>query len=340
LIVESKQGSVKLSVDSPFISLGQTAGKASEDQPWLESSSEAMLSVIDSARRAAATDATILLTGESGTGKNLLARQIHNWSERQHKPFVLINCTTLSENLLATELFGHVRGAFTGAVQDKRGRIEAAADGTVFLDEVAELSPRLQAKLLRFLEEQAFERVGGAESIKVDVRVIAATNRDLDNEMRSRSFRQDLYYRLNVISLLIPALRERPGDITMLAERFLESASIRNARPRLSLSPDAAESLKNYGWPGNIRELRNMIERLVVLSSSALVTKEDVSDLMQRSAHHTTQDSVDCTNLDLDDMEADLIRRAIAGSPTLHEAAKKLGIRVSNLIRKKRRYGV
>ena len=297
-----------------------------------------MASVIDSARRAAATDATILLTGESGTGKNLLARQIHSWSERRDQPFVLISCATLNEDLLETELFGHVRGAFTGAVRDKRGRIEAAADGTIFLDEVAELSSRLQVKLLRFLEEQVFERVGGEESIEVDVRIIAASNRDLEAEVRSGSFRRDLYYRLNVISLFIPPLRERPSDITMLAERFLESASARHARPRLSLSPEAAQSLRNYDWPGNIRELRNMVERLVVLSSSPQVTKADVSDLVQRSVHDATQDPANCTNLN--DVDADLIRRVIAESPTLHEAAKRLGIRVSALVRKKRRFGI
>jgi len=297
-----------------------------------------MVSVIDSARRAASTDATILLTGESGTGKSLLARQIHNWSERQGKPLVLINCTTLNENLLETELFGHVRDAFTGAIRDKPGRIETAAGGTVFLDEVAEFSPRLQAKLLRFLEEQAFERVGGEKRIRADVRVIAATSRDLDTEIKSRSFRRDLYYRLNVISLRIPALRERPDDIAMLAERFLESASIRNARPHLSLSPDAVETLKSYRWPGNIRELRNIVERLVVLSRSVLVTNEDVSDLIQRSVQQTNETSADCTNLD--DVEADLIRRVIAGSPTLREAAKKLGIGVNTLVRKKRRYSI
>ena len=297
-----------------------------------------MASVIDSARRAAAADATILLSGESGTGKNLLAGQIHAWSERRAQPFVLINCATLNEDLLETELFGHVRGASTGAVQDRRGRIEAAADGTIFLDEVAELSSRLQVKLLRFLEQQVFERVGGEESIKVDVRVIAASNRDLDAGVRSGSFRRDLYYRLNVISLRIPPLRERPGDITMLAERFLDSASVRHARPRLSLSPEAAQSLTDHSWPGNIRELRNMVERLVVLSSSLQITKEDVSGLIQRSVHDTAQDMASCTNFD--DVDADLIRRVIAESPTLHEAAKKLGIRVSALVLKKRRFGI
>src|SRR5271156_4997220 len=184
-----------------------------EDRPFLETRSPAMRRLLETAEQAAASDATILLTGESGTGKNVLAREIHRWSQRADRPFVVVNCTTLSENLLESELFGHMRGAFTGAVKDKAGRLEAADGGTVFLDEIADLTAPLQTKFLRFIQEQSFERVGGALTIRVDARIIAASNRDLEAEVEGRRFRDDLYYRLNVITLRVAPLRERKEDI-------------------------------------------------------------------------------------------------------------------------------
>src|SRR5208282_2672836 len=205
--------------------------------PVLDSRSPLMVELFETARQAAGSDATLLLSGESGTGKNVLAKQIHEWSARRERPFVVVNCTTLSEHLLESELFGHMRGAFTGAVKDKPGRVEAADGGTVFLDEIADLSAQLQTKFLRFVQEQSFERVGGDRTIKVDTRIIAATNRDLEAEVAARHFRDDLFYRLNVITLRVPSLRERREDILPLAEWMLKSASIRNRRERMILSP-------------------------------------------------------------------------------------------------------
>ena len=246
---------------------------AIEDQPLLESHSPAMRHLLEVARQAAASEATILLMGESGTGKNVLARQIHQWSRRSDGPFVSVNCTTLSENLLESELFGHMRGSFTGAFKDKPGRLEAANAGTVFLDEIADLSPPLQTKFLRFVQEQCFERVGGDQTIQVDTRIIAASNRDLLAEVRTHHFREDLFYRLNVIAVQVPALRKRREDILPLAEHFLEHRG--NSQPSSEAStspPEAAAAIKHYWWPGNIRELRNAVERASILSLAEEIT--------------------------------------------------------------------
>jgi two-component system, NtrC family, response regulator AlgB len=241
--------------------------------PLLTTGSPQFRALTKTAYTAASSDATILLTGESGTGKNVLARQIHQWSSRRDRPFVVVNCTTLSEHLLESELFGHMKGSFTGAIKDKPGRLEAADGGSVFLDEISELSPALQSKFLRFLQDERFERVGGEQTIKVDARIIAATNRDLRQEINAGRFRSDLYYRLNVISLRMPSLRERPADILPLAEIFLAEAAARNRRIGLQFSAEAREALAAYSWPGNIRELRNAVERAVVLSRGESILK-------------------------------------------------------------------
>src|ERR1700730_3661133 len=246
-----------------------------EERPLLDSRSLAMRRLLETARQAAASEATLLLTGESGTGKNVLARQIHRWSRRADGPFVVVNCTTLSENLLESELFGHVRGAFTGAVKDKPGRLEAADGGTVFLDEIADLSPPLQTKFLRFVQEQSFERVGGDDTIAVDTRIVAASNRDLTGEVAAHRFREDLFYRLNVIALRIPSLRERPEDIVRLAEGLLIVAAARNHRQALRFAPEVESALTAYRWPGNVRELRNAIERASVLAQSDGITRSE-----------------------------------------------------------------
>jgi two-component system, NtrC family, response regulator AlgB len=301
--------------------------------PMLTTGSPEVQSLVETAHAAASSDATILLTGESGTGKNVLARQIHEWSSRRDRPFVNVNCTTLSEHLLESELFGHMKGSFTGAIKNKPGRLEAANGGSVLLDEIAELSMGLQSKFLRFLQDQRFERVGGEQTISVDARIIAATNRNLTQEIAAGRFRSDLYYRLNVISLRMPALRERPADILPLAEIFLAEAAARNRRIGLQFSEEAGKALAAYSWPGNIRELRNAVERAVVLSRGATLRKEDLPDILFQPASlngdlHST----------LEQIEQEHIRRVLALAPTLEDAAVTLGICIATLWRKRKRY--
>ncbi len=309
-----------------------------EELPLIDSRSPRMRALVDIARQAAVSEATIMLLGESGTGKNVLAREIHSWSPRSARHFVVVNCTTLSEELLESELFGHVRGSFTGAVKDKPGRLEAADGGTVFLDEIADLSVALQAKLLRFLQERRFERVGGAATIEVDARIIAATNRDLEQEIAAGRFREDLYYRLNVITLPVPALRERSEDIPALAERFLSAAAIRNRRTGLKFSPEAEQALCRYRWPGNVRELRNAIERAVVLSRDETIKQEDLPDSIFRP--QTGPRLAPEASSSLEEVERDHIRRVLTDAVTLEEAADTLGISVATLWRKRKRYGI
>ena len=215
--------------------------------------------------KVAPTDSTVLVTGESGTGKELLVRALHNHSTRSAKPFVPINCGAIPKELLESELFGHEKGAFTHAIRSRPGRFEVADGGTIFLDEIGEMDLSLQVKILRVLQEKEIERVGGAGMKKVDVRIVAATNRDLENEVSQGRFREDLYYRLNVIPLHLPPLRERNGDVLLLAEHFLERFCERKNRPCLGLSPDVRKILMAYSWPGNVRELENFMERLSIL---------------------------------------------------------------------------
>jgi DNA-binding NtrC family response regulator len=231
---------------------------------------------LDSARKAAISSSTVLLLGESGTGKEVFAHAIHNWSERKDKPFVAINCVGLSRELLESELFGHEKGAFTGASELKKGKIELAHGGTVFLDEVGDISAELQTKLLRFLQEREFERVGGIKPISVDVRIIAATNRDLENALQTGQFRADLFYRLNVVPIGLPPLRQRREDIPVLAAYFLQRFAVETKKRFTDISPDAAESLLTYDWPGNVRELANVIERAVVLGQGPELTLLDL----------------------------------------------------------------
>jgi NtrC-family two-component system response regulator AlgB len=311
---------------------------AIDETPLLESSSAAMVRMMATARQAAASEATVLLSGESGTGKNVLARQIHRWSQRDGHPFVVVNCTTLSEELLESELFGHVRGAFTGAIKDKPGRLEAADGGTVFLDEIADLSASLQTKFLRFVQEQSFERVGGDRTIHVDVRIIAASNRDLRSETAARRFREDLFYRLNVITLSVPPLRERQEDVVPLAQWMLAAASVRNGRVPMRLAPEAITALKNYNWPGNVRELRNALERAAVLCRSDVITPDDLPDSVFREVPDRGPAAA-AHAASLEKVEREHIMRVLAQSATLDEAAATLGINVTTLWRKRKRYG-
>lgn len=232
--------------------------------------------VLATAQKAAASKTTILVLGESGTGKEVLARAIHHWSPRRDKPFVAVNCVSLSKELLESELFGHEKGAFTGAYQQKKGKLEMADGGTVFLDEIGDIEPGLQSKLLRVLQEQAFERLGGLRTIKVDIRFIAATNRDLQKAVRSGAFREDLYYRLNVISLRLPPLRERREDIPVLINHFLAKYSQETKKPVKRVSDQAVRQLLSFKWRGNVRELENVIEGAVVLCQGETIYPDDL----------------------------------------------------------------
>jgi NtrC-family two-component system response regulator AlgB len=301
-----------------------------------ESASPGVRAVIDIAAKAAASDAAVLLRGESGTGKTVLARMIHDLSPRARYPFVVVNCPTLSEELLASELFGHARGAFTGAVRDQAGRVEAAEGGTLFLDEIGEISPSLQAKLLRFLEQKEFERIGENRTRHANVRMIAATNRNLEEQVSKGLFREDLFYRLNVIDLRLPPLRERPEDTLRLARRFLAFFAKAARRKSQRLSPAAEGALLAYGWPGNIRELRNTIERAVILWPAEIIEPEAFPAHI--SAHSKTHPPEIGGNFSLEAIEREHITRVLARSATLEEAAAILGIDSSTLWRKRKKY--
>jgi two-component system, NtrC family, response regulator AlgB len=315
----------------------RTLREVIEGAPLLTTKSQKFQALIESVYMAASSEATILLTGESGTGKNLFARQIHEWSDRRGKPFTTINCTNISENLVESELFGHMQGAFTGATKNKRGRVEAADTGTAFLDEVSELPVPLQAKLLRFLQDSRFERVGGLETIQVNVRIIASSNRDLPKEVAEGRFRADLYYRLNVVNLRFPALRDRPEDILPLAERFLNEAKVRNQRPEVTFSDEVIRILVQYSWPGNIRELRNVVERAVVLSRENLIKKEDLPDTLFDPELSSREDGVYTS---LEKMEEKHIKRVLLYAQTFEEAAQMLGITTATLWRKRKLYNL
>jgi len=301
----------------------------------LETESPKMRATLDLAARAASSGATVLLLGENGTGKGVLARWLHARSPRADGPFVTVSCPTLTEELLAGELFGHVKGAFTGALRDREGRLEAAHGGTLFLDEISEISPGLQAKLLRFLEEKQFERLGENRTRRADVRVLAATNRDLQEEVRAGRFREDLFFRLNVMQILLPPLRERREDIPLLARRFLDFFARQLRRPAPELSPAALQALLAYSWPGNIRELRNALERAVILWPSRVIEPEALPVQM---VPRTPSLPVLGGNHSLEQIEREHILRVLARTATIEEAAQVLGIDPSTLWRKRKKY--
>ncbi len=295
--------------------------------------SSAMQAVYQFIGKVAPTDSTILIRGESGTGKELAARAIHSNSTRASKPFIAINGATLSETLLESELFGHEKGAFTGAIAQKRGKLELADGGTLFLDEIGELTPLIQAKLLRVLQEREFERVGGAQPIKVDVRIIAATNKDLEEAVSNRSFRQDLYYRLNVVSVIMPSLKKRRDDIQLLASYFCSVYSKKCKRRIKGISSEARSLMREYDWPGNVRELQNAIERAVVLGSTELLMPEDLPEaLFETGATRTAP----LTNYHdkLREAKKLIVLKAIEEAQGNYtQAARRLGLHPTNLHR-------
>ncbi len=281
--------------------------------------------------RVAPRDVTVLITGESGTGKELIANALHQKSLRRDRPFIAVNCAAISETLFESDLFGHVKGAFSGAVSDKKGRFELAQNGTIFLDEIGELTPKLQAKLLRVLQERVFERVGGTQTYPLDIRVIAATNRDLAEEVREGRFREDLYHRLNVITLDSPPLRERKEDISLLAQYFLQRSAEKCKRQVQGLSKEAEEVILQYSWPGNVRELENAMERAVVLGVSEWVLPEDLPESLLESA---PRDASAKFHFSVQQTKRDAIIDAyVQAGGDYKQAAKILGLHPNYLLR-------
>jgi len=289
--------------------------------------------------RVAPQDTTVLILGESGTGKELVARELHERSRRRESPFVAINCAALTPALLESELFGHEKGAFTDASSLKKGRLEMADGGSIFLDEIGELAPELQAKLLRVLQQREFERVGGSRTLRLDVRVIAATNRDLAAEVRRGAFREDLYHRLNVVALKTPALRERREDIPLLARYFTERSAARCGRRVEGISPEAERCLIAYGWPGNVRELENAIERAVVLGESGQILPEDLPESLFETASAPMAEGA--YQASVGDAKRESILRAWNDAEGDYKvAAQKLGLHPNSLLRLVRNLGL
>lgn len=322
--VQVMQLKKQLGLDDPF---GKFVG-----------SSAVIRGFVETIREVARTDSTVLLTGESGTGKGLVARTIHEASARSEQPFVEANCVVYSEGVLHSELFGHERGAFTGAARTKKGRFELAKAGTLFLDEIGEIPAATQLMLLRVLQERTFERVGGEETMEADVRLIAATNRDLQQAIQQGTFRSDLYYRLNVIPVHLPALRQHPEDIPVLAQHFLSRCAQRLAREVEGFTDEAMDSLMRYEWPGNVRELENMMERLVVLNRTGTIGFNELPEGVRESSGADGQAVAPGT---LQEMERVRILEALRDTAgNKKAAAAKLGIHRSTLYAKMRRYGL
>jgi NtrC-family two-component system response regulator AlgB len=303
--------------------------------PSFESRSPSFRAFLEMARRAALSNAVVLLRGESGTGKNVLAQWIRVHSARRERPLVTVNCPALSSDLMSSALFGHKKGAFTGATADTPGKVQEAEGGTLFLDEVADLNSDAQARLLRFLNDQTYERLGEARERRADVRIIAATNRPLEDLVRTGQFREDLLFRLNVLAITVPPLRERPEDIRMLADHFLRFFASRQGRAGLSFSSEAIAAMSSHAWPGNLRELRNAIERAVILSAATIFGPIDLG-LLPPDVKHVQIGAI----VSLEDLEREHIARVIASVPTLEGAARILGIDVTTLSRKRKRYGL
>ncbi|HET9869039.1 MAG TPA: sigma 54-interacting transcriptional regulator, partial [bacterium] len=340
--------SILFSLSKSMVSVATAAGKGpGQDDPSLVGNSPAMKKVQDLIKRAAASDATVLILGENGTGKELVAKAIHQQSNRYDKPFVPIACSALSESLLESELFGHEKGSFTGAVGLKVGRFEAADHGTVFLDEIGEISLSTQVKLLRVLQEREFERVGGTESLKVDIRVIAATNRDLKQAIQAERFREDLYYRLNVIVIETPPLRRREGDLPLLIRHFIDRQKAKRSTRFEGVSGEALRLMEQYAWPGNVRELENVVERILTLNDDTLIRPEHLPDEIQgRRGPGIPETARPLTAIlpgasVLETVEKEMIVRVLKESDfNKKQAAVRLGISRPTLYQKIRKYGI
>jgi two-component system nitrogen regulation response regulator NtrX len=314
-----------------------------QQQHTMVGESAAMNQLREQVNLAAPTNGRVLILGENGTGKELVARTIHHTSRRKTGPFVEVNCAAIPEELIESELFGHVRGAFTGAVADKPGRFEQANGGTIFLDEIADMSLKTQAKVLRVLQEQVMERVGGTQRIRVDVRVVAATNKDLPAEIRAGRFREDLYFRLNVIPIFVPALRDRQQDIPLLAEHFMAVLAAEYGRRPKRLAPEAAARLQQYPWPGNVRELRNVIERLIIMVGGDTITAQDLGFLGRDGVPEapSPQGPVQPLADARDKFEKDYILQTLAAQQgNMSRTAEVLGVERSNLYKKLRAFGI
>jgi NtrC-family two-component system response regulator AlgB len=320
--------------------IGRAHGRdADGDAAVLDSTEPAMCRAMETAFAVAASDATVLLRGESGTGKGVLARAVHARSRRAGGPFVTVHCPSLSAELLESELFGHTKGAFTGAVRTTDGKVSAAVGGTLFLDEVGDLPLPLQPKLLRLVQDRAYERVGEATPRTADVRILAATNRNLEQEVAAGRFREDLLYRLNVIEVALPPLRDRRGDLPALADHLLAQFAGRGYKPVAGFTPAAREALVRHRWPGNVRELRNAIERAVLLCRGDTIDAADLPATVAAPPPAATPVALG-EEVPIDAVEVEHIRRVLANSPTLEDAARTLGINPSTLFRKRKRYGL
>lgn len=310
------------------------------DSAGIIGTSPAMSKILETLAMVAPSEATVLIYGESGTGKELFAKALHINSQHKSGPFVAVNCAALSETLLESELFGHEKGAFTGAEKRREGLFSQANSGTIFLDEIGEISPTMQVKLLRVIQEREFQRVGGNQKVRVDVRIVAATNKDLREEVKAGRFRQDLFFRLNVVTLTIPPLRARMEDVPLLASSFLERFAARNQKNVKGFTPGAMDRMMKYSWPGNVRELENAIERSVVLLVGEYITERELPPSMTEDCTNTEQNNYQAlSGLSLEDAEKLVIAetmRDCGGNKT--EAAKRLGITRKTLLAKMIRY--
>ncbi|MDQ1336516.1 MAG: two-component system, NtrC family, response regulator AlgB [Thermodesulfobacteriota bacterium] len=296
-----------------------------------------MRKILQTARQAADSEAIVLISGESGTGKGLLARLIHDWSPRAGRPLITVDCAAMHENLLESDLFGHIKGAFTGALRDKAGKLQLADGGTVFLDEVSEIPTSVQGKLLRFIQHREYERVGDPKPHTVDVRIVAATNKDLEEMVHEGAFREDLYFRLNVLELFLPPLRERPEDIQLLADHYLKRSARLNNKTIHRITDEAMQRLQAYPWPGNVRELINIIERSVIMAHDMELK---TTDLSSNIANFNPNAPPDASLQSLTDLEKQHIQKVILHSSSLEDAARVLGIDPATLWRKRKKYNL